>query len=111
MNSEAFLAYVEKMLASALCPGDTVIIDNLSAHKIEGVRPTIEATGATVLYLPPYPIEMFFVKLKALLREAAERTREALWNRIDLLIDAFTRRNAPITSLMRGVRHAERGML
>lgn len=95
MNGEAFLIYIERVLAPTLSLGDTVIIDNLSAHKVEGVRAAIEATGATLLYLPPYspdlnPIEMVFAKLKALLRKAGERTRDALWNRIDLLINAFT---------------------
>lgn len=95
MNGEAFLVYIEKVLVPTLSVGDTVVIDNLSAHKVEGVRAAIEAAGATLLYLPPYspdlnPIEMAFAKLKALLRKAAARTREALWRRIDLLIKAFT---------------------
>jgi transposase len=87
MNGEIFLAYLEQCLAPTLSPGDVVIMDNLSAHKVAGVRELIEATGARLLYLPPYspdlnPIEQLFAKLKALLRKAAERSTPALWGRI-----------------------------
>jgi transposase len=95
MNGNAFLAYVEQVLAPTLMPGETVVIDNLSAHKVAGVREAIEATGAQLLYLPPYspdlnPIEQLFAKLKALLRKAAERSIDGLWNRIASLLGAFT---------------------
>jgi transposase len=71
------------------------VLDNLSAHKVLGVREAIEAVGARLLYLPPYspdfnPIEQLFAKLKALLRKAAERSVEALCNRIADLLDALT---------------------
>ena len=74
----AFLAYVEQVLVPTLVPGDQVIMDNLPAHKVSGVKQAIEAAGATRLLLPPYspdfnPIEQAFAKLKALLRKAAER--------------------------------------
>ena len=83
MDGEAFLAWCEQMLAPALRPGDVVIMDNLPAHKVAGVRETIETTGATLLYLPPYspdfnPIENAFAKLKAHVRKAAARTVDAL---------------------------------
>lgn len=93
MNGEAFLVYVENVLAPSLSAGDIVVIDNLSAHKVEGVRTAIEARAATLLYLPPYspdlnPIEMAFAKLKALLRKAATRTTPSLWDAIaDVLSD------------------------
>jgi transposase len=95
MNGAIFRAYVEQCLAPTLVPGDVVIMDNLSAHKVEGVRRAIEATGATLLYLPPYspdlnPIEQAFAKLKALLRKAAERSVPALWDRIGDLLTAFS---------------------
>lgn len=95
MNGNAFLAYVEQILAPTLSPGDVVILDNLSAHKVAGVRQAIEATGARLLYLPPYspdfnPIEQLFAKLKALLRKAAERSVDGLWSRIASLLGAFT---------------------
>ena len=95
MNAAAFLAYVENVLVPTLAPGDIVVMDNLSSHKGEAVRIAIEAAGAELRYLPPYspdlnPIEMAFSKLKALLRKAAERTVEALWQRIGALLCAFS---------------------
>ena len=95
MNGNAFLAYVEQILSPSLKPGDIVVLDNLSAHKVAGVREAIEAAGARPLYLPPYspdfnPIEQLFAKLKALLRKAAERSVESLWNRIAALLNAFS---------------------
>lgn len=95
INRHAFEVYVEKVLAAELRPGDIVIMDNLSSHKGPRVREMIEAAGASLLYLPPYspdfnPIENAFAKLKALLRKAAERTVEGLWNAIGRLIDVFT---------------------
>jgi transposase len=94
MDGPAFLVYVEKFLAPVLTPGDIVVMDNLPAHKVEGVREKIEATGAKLLYLPPYspdlnPIEMAFAKFKSLLRKAAERTIPALWDRIGSTLDSF----------------------
>ena len=70
-------------------------MDNLPAHKVAGVREAIRAVGASLMYLPSYspdlnPIEQLFAKLKALLRKAAARTRDALWNTIGTLLDAFT---------------------
>lgn len=95
MNGNTFLAYVEQILAPSLKPGDIVVLDNLSAHKVAGVREAVEAAGARVLYLPPYspdfnPIEQLFAKIKALLRKAAERSVDGLWSRIASLLDAFT---------------------
>ena len=94
MNGIAFRAYIEQMLAPTLKAGDMVIMDNLSAHKVHGVREAIEAAGASLVYLPPYspdfnPIEQVFAKLKALLRKAAERTIDALWDTIGKLLDLF----------------------
>ena len=95
MNGEFFRAYVEQFLAPTLKTGDIVIMDNLSSHKIAGVEQAITAHGAQLLYLPPYspdlnPIEPAFAKLKALLRKAAERTVDALWSRLETVLDAFT---------------------
>ena len=94
MNGEAFLVYVEKVLVPNLAAGDIVVVDNLPAHKVAGVRALLEAAGAILLYLPPYspdlnPIEMAFAKLKALLRKAAARTRDSLWDAIGQVLDAF----------------------
>ena len=91
MNGPIFLAYIEQCLAPTLGRRDIVIMDNLPAHKVAGVIEAIEALGASVLYLPSYspdlnPIEQFFSKLKALLRQAAERTIPNLCRRIRLLL-------------------------
>jgi transposase len=95
MTGELFRAYVEQMLAPSLRPGDVVVLDNLPVHKVAGVREAIQAVGASLLYLPPYspdlnPIEQFFAKLKALLRKAAARTRDALWETISVLLESIT---------------------
>jgi transposase len=95
MTGEAFLAYVEQFLAPSLSPGDVVVLDNLAAHKVAGIEQAIKAAGASIMYLPPYspdlnPIEQAFAKLKALLRKAAARTRDALWNTIGRLLNSFT---------------------
>jgi transposase len=95
MTGIAFRAYVEQSLAPALEPGDVVVLDNLAAHKVDGVRQAITAAGASVLYLPPYspdlnPIEQLFAKLKALLRKAAARTKDELWSTIGRLLDAWS---------------------
>ena len=95
MDGDAFIAWVEQSLAPSLRQGDTVIMDNLPAHKVDGVREAIEAVGASLLYLPPYspdfnPIEMVFAKLKALLRAAAARTIPDLWQAIADALKRFT---------------------
>ncbi len=95
MNGAAFKAYVEQVLAPTLGPGDIVVMDNLSSHKVAGVREAIKMTGAFLLYLPPYspdlnPIELAFAKLKALLRKAAARSVDELWRVIANLLDEFT---------------------
>jgi transposase len=95
MTGEAFRAYVEHVLAPELEPGDAVVMDNLSVHKVAGVREAIRAAGASVLHLPSYspdfnPIEQLFAKFKALLRKAAARTQSALWETIGIMLDDFT---------------------
>jgi transposase len=95
INGVSFQAYVDQVLVPELRPGDIVIMDNLGSHKGAAVREAIEAAGASLLYLPPYspdfnPIENAFSKLKALLRKAAERTVDGLWNTIGALLPAFT---------------------
>lgn len=95
MNGEAFLAYVHRVLAPTLRHGDVVVMDNLGCHKSPKVREAIEAAGAELRFLPPYspdfnPIEFAFSKLKALLRAAAARTRDALWTTVGLILDAVT---------------------
>lgn len=94
INGETFLEWVNQELVPELKPDDIVIMDNLSSHKVAGVREAIEAAGARVEYLPPYspdfnPIENAFSKLKTLLRKYRERTVEGLWNRIGEIIDTI----------------------
>jgi transposase len=95
INGARFLAYVEQALAPTLRRGDVVVMDNLGAHNVQGVRTAIEAAGDELLYLPPYspdlnPIEQAFAKLKALLRTAARRTVAALWRAMGHALDAFS---------------------
>lgn len=95
INGVSFLEYVRQVLVPTLKRGDIVVLDNLSSHKVDGVRAAIEAAGAEVRFLPPYspdlnPIEQIFAKLKALLRKAAARTVEALWQTIGNLIPSIT---------------------
>jgi transposase len=95
VNGDIFRAYVEQVLVPALKPGDIVVMDNLTSHKVEGVRALIEAAGCELRFLPPYspdlnPIEQAFAKLKTLLRKAEARTVETLWNAIGQLIERIT---------------------
>lgn len=95
INGESFRAYIEQLLVPTLRPGDIVIMDNLGSHKGHAVRRAIRNAGAKLFFLPPYspdlnPIEQVFAKLKTLLRKAAERTVEATWKRIGILLDAFS---------------------
>ncbi|HET7090576.1 MAG TPA: transposase [Anaerolineae bacterium] len=97
MNGEIFRTYLRQCLVPTLEHGDIVVIDSLKAHKVAGVREIIEASGATLRYLPRYspdldPIELPFSKLKALLRKAAERSVPRLQHRIASLIPAFSPR-------------------
>lgn len=82
-NAEVFEAYVRGFLAPALSEGQVVVMDNLGAHRPERIRELIEATGAELVFLPPYspdlsPIEEAFSKMKNALRKAGARTHEAL---------------------------------
>jgi transposase len=72
-------------------------MDNVGVHKVAGAREATEARGATLFYLPPYspdlnPIEQFFSKLKALLRKAAARTIDMLWDVIGWCLIDFSPR-------------------
>ena len=86
--------FAETELRRILRPGDIVVMDNLSAHKVAGVRQAIEQVGARLVYLPPYspdlnPIELVFSKLKWLLRSAANRTAETLWSFLGKVLDHY----------------------
>jgi transposase len=94
MTSAIFIEYVRQCLVPTLAPGDIVVMDNLQPHKNPKVRQLIEAAGAELRFLPPYspdlnPIEQAFAKLKAHLRKAQERSLDALWQRIGILLDLY----------------------
>ena len=94
-----FEAYVEQVLAPTLRPGQVVVLDNLGAHKGERVRDLVEERGCELLFLPSYspdfsPIEEAFSKVKALLRRAQARTREALLKAMGRALDAVTPEDA-----------------
>lgn len=93
MTGAAFRAYVEQALVPVVQPGDVVVMDNLAAHKVAGIEAAIAAAGASILYLPPYspdlnPIEQLIAKIKALLRHAAARNKEALYAAVATALDA-----------------------
>jgi transposase len=95
VTGERFRTSVTDTLIPTLRPGDTVILDNLGAHKVAGVREAIAAVGARLRYLPAYspefnPIERAFAKLKALLRSAAARTVSDLWAAIHRAFTHFS---------------------
>jgi transposase len=95
MNGPTFVSYIQQCLAPTLNRRDIVVMDNLAAHKVAGVREAIEAVGARLRYLPQYspdfnPIEQGFSKMKAHLRKAAERTIKGLYRRIGLIVRSFT---------------------
>lgn len=95
IDGELFRAWVEQHLAPVLRPGDIVVMDNLSSHKVKGVREAIEAAGATLAYLPPYspdlnPIELAFAKIKKLLRDGAARTVDKLWQLCGGILNLFS---------------------
>ena len=94
-SGDSFLAYVEQQLCPKLKPGDIVVMDNLSSHKVKGVREAIEAVGASVRYLPPYspdfnPIEKLWSKLKESIRRACTDTRELFDAAVARAMDAIT---------------------
>ena len=98
-DGDIFLTYLQQVLGPKLRPGDVVVMDNLSAHKVAGVEELIQAAGAELLYLPPYspdlnPIEKAWAKLKQLLRSAKARTAEALDQAIAELLPQITPQNA-----------------
>jgi transposase len=98
-DGEVFTAYVEQVLCMQLRPGDVVVMDNLSAHKVAGIRALIESRGAQLLYLPPYspdlnPIEKAWSKFKKFLRDAKARTQEALDQAVTDALKTITADNA-----------------
>lgn len=99
MDGDMFIAYVTHVLLKELRPGDVVVMDNLPAHKVAGVRSSIELAGAKLMYLPAYspdfnPIEKAFSQIKAFLKKTAARTKEKLDAAIAAAIDVVSPQNA-----------------
>lgn len=98
-DGNVFQAFVEQVLCPTLQAGDVVVMDNLRAHKVAGIAEAIAHRGARLLYLPPYspdlsPIEQCWSKLKAYLRRAGARTREALEEAIADAMESITAADA-----------------
>ena len=99
VDTQVFRAYVTRVLAPTLSPGDVVVLDNLSAHKAPDIPERIHAVGASLRYLPAYspdlnPIEQMWSKVKAFLRQVAARTEEALYDAIARALRTITPRDA-----------------
>ncbi len=95
INRDLFNAYVETQLAPTLKRGEVVILDNLSSHKSAYAAEVLKSIGAWFLFLPSYspdlnPIEMAFAKLKALIRKAAARSYDALWQAVGHVCNLFS---------------------
>ena len=95
VDAEVFTAYLEQVLGPQLRAGDTLILDNLSSHKIHNVRQLLSSRGVGLRYLPPYspdlnPIELAFAKLKAHLRQRAARTLDELHSALATVLDSFS---------------------
>lgn len=95
VDAEVFTTYLQHVLSPQLRAGDTVILDNLSTHKIQDVTRILSPRGVGVRYLPPYspdlnPIELAFAKLKAHLRQAAARTRQDLHSAVASALNSFS---------------------
>jgi transposase len=98
-DGQVVSTFIQDVLVPALRPGQTVIMDNLSAHKVEGIQDALEARGARLEYLPSYspdlsPIEKCWSKLKAILRAKAARTRQYLDQAITEALDMMTVQDA-----------------
>lgn len=99
MDGDVFHAYVEQILIPELKLGDVVVMDNLPAHKVSGIKEKLERAGAKLLYLPPYspdfnPIEKAFSQIKAFLKATAVRTKQALDVAIEKAIEIVTNNQA-----------------
>lgn len=99
VDGSVFLVYVKEVLAPTLSEGDVVVMDNLGAHKVKGVRQAIETQGAKLIYLPPYspdlnPIEKCWSKIKTYLKAAKARTREALEKALKEALELVTAEDA-----------------
>ena len=98
-DAEVFLAFVNEVLGPTLRKGDLVVMDNLGAHRGRAVREAIESFGAVAVFLPPYspdlnPIELAWSKIKAFLKTARARTRDALETALAMAIEIVTKEDS-----------------
>jgi transposase len=98
-DGEVFRVWTERVLCPTLERGDIVVMDNLGAHKVSGIREAIEGRGAKLIYLPPYspdlsPIERCWSKIKTALRAAGARTRRRLEKAIKQALSTITESDA-----------------
>jgi transposase len=94
-DTATFDWYIREQLGPMLRPGQVVVLDNLSVHKAQRIRPAVEARHCRLLFLPPYspdctPIEQAFSTIKAILRGLGARTHEALWEAVRVAVEAIT---------------------
>lgn len=92
MDGKAFEVFVEKFLVPELWSGAVVVMDNLSAHKLDSIVPMIEAVGASVICLSPYspdfnPIELWWSQLKSFLRMFSPTTTAMVDRIISVALD------------------------
>ncbi len=95
MNGDLFRQWLEEALIPEMQPGSIVVLDNLAAHKVQGVRQCLEAAGMSLLYLPPYspdlnPIELAFAKIKRALRRFAPRSFDAICHALSTILQTFS---------------------
>ncbi len=106
INGAIFRAAVEQQLVTVLTPGDIVVMDNLSSHKVAGVREAIGRAGAALVYLPPYrpdlnPIEQVMSKFKNEIRNRKPRTKAECGELCSESLDWF-----PPDKCRNDIRHA-----
>lgn len=99
VDGTVFKVYVEQVLCPSLETGDVVVMDNLPAHKVKGIKQLIEQRGAELIYLPPYspdlnPIEKCWSKIKTFLRQAKARTRAELEKALTEALQLISREDA-----------------
>lgn len=98
-TAAVFEAYVEQVLVPSLSRGQIVVMDNLGAHRPRRIGELIEQCGCELMYLPPYspdysPVEEAFAKVKAILRRAAARGKEALIEAMGVALSAVSPEDA-----------------
>ncbi|NJO52354.1 MAG: IS630 family transposase [Leptolyngbyaceae cyanobacterium RM2_2_4] len=89
MKGKDFRAFLEIDLIPKLKGGEVIVMDNLSSHKMEGIKELVEEKGARIEYLPPYspdfnPIEMMWSVIKAFVRLYCTRGMAALEKLVEI---------------------------